>query len=390
MRFTRKSVASLVLPPGKPYAIFWDSELPGFGVRLNPTSKVWVVQYRVGGQSRRETIGRLETISLDSARDAARNTLARVQLGGDPRAEKSEAAAIRALTFQSAVDRYLKSAADRLKTRSYTEVSRHLSKDWAAFAKLPLKTINRTLISSTLEGIAEASGPIAANRARASLSALYSFALSLGLCDQNPVIGTIKPGREIARDRVLSDLDIAAIWNACNTNDHGCIVKLLLLTGQRRDEVGDMRWSEIDLGSAIWTLPSPRTKNGKSHEVPLSLQSLVILQGRTRIVGRDHVFGNGQNGFSGWSKAKASLDGRLAELPNPPAPWRIHDLRRTAATKMASLGVAPHIVEAVLNHISGSRAGVAGIYNRATYREEKRAALDTWARHLDQVISKWN
>lgn len=386
MRFTRKNLSALVLPPGKPYAIFWDTELAGFGIRLNPTGRVWVVQYRVAGKTRRETIGRIEAVSIEVARKRARDILAAVQLGRDPRAEKAAAKAQQALVFKSLVDRYLKGAVERLKPRSYEEVERHLSKNWRCFATNPVGNIDRGQISLALEEMAQSHGPIAANRARASLSALFSFALSLGLVDQNPVVGTIRPGREIKRDHVIRDANLATIWQHCRDSDYGRIIKLLLLTGQRRDEVGNMRWSELDLDNAMWTLPSSRTKNGRPHEVPLSVQSVTILRHAPRILVREYVFGVGKSGFSGWSKSKASLDRRLSQLAQSVPPWRVHDLRRTAATGMASLGVAPHVVEAVLNHVSGARAGVAGIYNRATYRDEKRDGLDRWGARIESII----
>jgi integrase len=385
MRFTRKNLALLVLPPGKPYAIVWDPELAGFGLRLNPTGRVWVVQYRVAGQTRRETIGRVEAISIDVARNRAKETLASVQLGRDPRSEKEAAKAQLALTFKAVVDRYLKGAAQRLKPRSFEEVGRHLSKDWSCFASLPIGRPDRGGISLQLEEIAQSRGPIAANRARASLSTLYAFALGLGLVERNPVVGTIKPGREIKRDHVVENVHITSLWQACGNSDHGRIVKLLLLTGQRRDEVGKMLWSEIDLEKAMWTLPSSRTKNGRQHEIPLPKQAVAIISSMPRVLGRDHVFGTGRSGFSGWSKAKLALDARIAALPAFVSPWRIHDLRRTAATGMATLGVQPHVVEAILNHVSGARAGVAGIYNRATYREEKREGLAQWADFIEGI-----
>lgn len=390
MLFTRKNLGALTLPPGKPYAIFWDPELAGFGIRLNPSSRVWVVQYRIAGQTRRETIGRVETISIEAARKAARETLARVQLGGDPRAEKAAAHAQLALTFQAIADRYLKNAAGRLKSRSYAEVHRHISKDWGRFSSIPLDVIDRGRISLALEEIAEQSGPIAANRARASLSALYSFAMSVGLCEQNPVIGSIKPGRETSRDHVISPTDLSAIWRLSGEQDYGRIVKMLILTGQRRDEIGNMLWSEIDLDEGMLALPASRTKNGRPHEVPLSARSIAILSSVPRKLGNDHVFGMGQSGFSGWSKSKAALDRRLALDARVVPPWRLHDLRRTAATGMATLGVQPHVVEAILNHLSGTRAGVAGVYNRATYREEKRSALEMWANHIESSLDDEN
>lgn len=387
MKFSRKTLSALVLPPGKPYEIHWDSELSGFGIRLNPSSTVWVIQYRVGGKTRRETIGRVEVISLDAAKDRAKATLARVQLGADPGAEKAKAKAQRVLTFRAVADRYLKNASERLKPRSLVEVSRHLAKDWKCFADLPISTINRGLISARLEDIAESKGPIAANRARATLSSLYSFAIGLGLCEQNAVIGTIKPGREVKRDYVLPDGDISRVWRACGSSEYGNIIKLLILTGQRRDEIGGMLWSEMDLDKATWTLPASRTKNRRSHEVPLSSQCLAILASVPRILGRDHLFGSGRHGFSGWSKAKATLDARIARLSASVHDWRVHDLRRTTATGMATLGSQPHVVEATLNHISGAKAGVAGIYNRATYRDEKRVALNLWADHIERLVT---
>lgn len=387
MRLTRKAIAALTLPKDKPYLIIWDDELPSFGIRINPSSKVWVVQYRINGNSRRETIGRADAISPEMARESAKKTLARVQLGADPHAERAEAEARRIVTLEKVASRYLVSAQARLKPRSYAEVSRHLSVHWASLKPLPVQKINRSLVAAKLEEIAQQNGPIAANRARATLSALYSYALGMGIADHNPVVGTLKSGVETSRDRVLSDREIAVIWNACKDNDYGRIVRTLLLTAQRRDEVGKMNWSEVDLESAVWALPAERTKNGRPHEVPLSEQTVVLLSQTPRVLNRRPIFGAGSDGFSGWSKAKVELDSRIkAALPSI-TPWRIHDLRRTAATGMANLGVPPHVIEAVLNHVSGSRAGVAGIYNRATYLDEKREALKHWGKHVHKLIS---
>lgn len=387
MRLTRKAIATLTLPKDKPYLIVWDDELPGFGVRLNPTGKVWVVQYRANGKSRRETIGRVDAIAPEMARDNARKTLARVQLGADPHAEKAEAAARRAVTFDRVSTRYLQNAQGRLKPRSFEEVNRHLTKHWASLKELPLRSINRALIAAKLDDIAQQNGPIAANRARAALSALYSYALGMGLADHNPVVGTLKLGEEIKRDHVLSDHEVAAVWKASGDYDYGRIIRLLMLTGQRRDEVGSMRWPEIDLEKAIWTLPAERTKNHRVHEIPLSKLAVSILDSTPRFIGRDIVFGSEKGGFSGWSKAKLELDLELQPLRPPIKPWRIHDLRRTAATGMANNGVSPHVVDAVLNHVSGTRAGVAGIYNRATYREEKAAALTLWSNYVSRIVT---
>src|SRR5262249_52908513 len=159
-----------------------------------------------------------------------------------------------------------------------------------------------------------------------------------------------------------TDKELATLWNSLPDNDYGRIVRLLILTGCRRDEIGSLRWSEIDRDARLIALPGERTKNGRIHDVPLSKAALEIIDATPRRVDRDFVFGEGKGGFSGWSKAKAALDTQLNLKP-----WRLHDLRRTASTRMADAGVQPHIIEAVLNHISGHKAGVAGVYNRSTY-----------------------
>jgi integrase len=231
---------------------------------------------------------------------------------------------------------------------------------------------------------------------------MFVWAMGEGLVDSNPVIGTNKPEEPKARDRVLTDAELAEIWAACRDDDFGRIVKLLLLTGQRRDEIGDLAWNEIDLERGVIELAVERTKNKRPHIVPVAPVAAAILEKaphRARPKGAvDYVFGeSGSGGFSGWSKAKAALDRRINDAraragagePQPIADWRLHDLRRTTATAMADkLGVLPHIIEAVLNHVSGHKAGVAGVYNRAIYLPEKKAALARWAEHLEAVVRR--
>jgi integrase len=194
---------------------------------------------------------------------------------------------------------------------------------------------------------------------------------------------------------VLTDEELKTVWDHAGDGDFGSIVRLLILTGQRREEVGGMRWSELNLSHALWNIGAQRTKNGIAHDVPLSSMAAEILTSRPRQEDRDLVFGSRDGPFQGWSKAKAALDARLlaaARLEHGPKasmqPWRVHDLRRTVATRLAELGVLPHVVEAVLNHVSGHRAGVAGVYNRATYASEKRKALDLWAAHVEALVGK--
>jgi integrase len=216
---------------------------------------------------------------------------------------------------------------------------------------------------------------------------MFAWAIGEGLCESNPVINTNKAVEEKPRNRVLEDAELAAVWKAAPDNDYGKIIKLLMLTGQRRDEIGGLRWDELkdtdDAGKARIELPDTRTKNGMPHLIPLSDDALAILQGITQVDEREFVFGRGQGGYAGWSKGKTTLD-RASGVKD----WTVHDLRRTAATRMAENGVLPHVIEAVLNHISGHKAGVAGIYNRSTYETEKRAALDTLASYIRTAVAK--
>jgi integrase len=230
---------------------------------------------------------------------------------------------------------------------------------------------------------------------------MFNWAMREGFdIPANPVFGTNRPAEPKSRQRVLTDGELAEIWFACRDDDHGRIIKLLALTGQRRDEIGGMRWSEIDEDKKLWTIPGFRTKNHREHIVPLSDSALVLVAASPRRTDRDYVFGDGprrnggdERGFSGWSKAKAALDQRILEVrqqTDPKAkrlPWRLHDLRRTCATVMADrLGVLPYLVEAVLNHVSGHKAGVAGVYNRAQYEGEVRDALKRWAEHVKTIV----
>lgn len=390
MRLTKPNVARLTLPPGKSELLVFDDALPGFGLRIRAGGKrTWIAQYRVGSKQRRVSIGTVEALNADKAREAARGILAKVQLGGDPQTDKAGSRARAAVTFKTVAKSYLEDhAKPKLKPRSYEEVERHLTHHWAPLGELPLHQIKRGTVAARLSEIARERGPFAANRARASLSALFTWAMGEGLAESNPVIGTNKSAEEISRDHVLKDQELAAIWNACRDDDHGRIVRLLLLTGQRREEVGAMAISEIDVASALWTIPRDRTKNGLPHDVPLSEPALEVLRTAPRRDGRALVFGQGTGGFQGWSKAKAKLDNRIVEADEKVRPWRLHDLRRTVATRLGELGILPHVIEAVLNHVSGHKAGVAGVYNRATYAKEKRDALDLWATHLLGTIHK--
>jgi integrase len=392
MKLTASTLQKLKLPPGAADKIFFDDGLSGFGLRVRDGGKrTWIAQYRVGTKQRRVTLGTVENLDAQAARQRAKDVLSKVHLGGDPQTEKAERRAQASVTVGVMVERYLaERAAKRLKPRSFEEVERHLKKHWSALSGLPIRSVMRSDVAAQLGRIAKDNGPFASNRARAALSAFFSWAIGEGLVDATPVLGTNKATEEISRDRVLRDEELAAIWNEAGGGDYGAIVRLLILTGQRREEVGGMLRSEIDLEKRVWRIDAERTKNGLAHDLPLSSPAVEILRARERS-GRALAFGSREGPFQGWSNAKSALDRRvLTKLRETGAdgalkPWRLHDIRRTVATRMADLGVQPHVIEAVLNHISGHKAGVAGVYNRATYAAEKRHALDLWGAHLESL-----
>lgn len=230
----------------------------------------------------------------------------------------------------------------------------------------------------------------------AALSKLFGWLVAHRHLTLNPCQGVWRPDAPAARDRVLSEDEIRWFWLACDTLDEpfGPLLRLLLLTGQRRDEVTRLTWGELN--GDTWTIPAARTKNGRPHVVPLAPAARETIEAVRRVAGRpSFVFTTtGKTSVSGFSKAKLRLDAAmlaLAQERDPEAtiqPWRLHDLRRTAATSMAEIGISPHIVEAVLNHVSGHRAGVAGVYNRAAYATEKRIALERWAAHVLVLIAE--
>jgi integrase len=406
MKLTNATVHKLALPAGKSDHIVFDEQLPGFGIRLRAGgSKTWFVQYRINGGQARLKIGTRDKVDADEARKRARKALGQVQDGIDPRIDRQESRDKAAETFESVGKLYLAGAEKRLRERSFEEVKRHIEKLWAPLAGKSIHHIDRRMVARRMTEMANENGPAAANRARASLSAMFGWAMREGIVEANPVIGTNKAAEGDSRERVLTDGELAEVWAASRNDDHGRIVRLLALTGQRREEVGGMRWSELDLERCVWCLPAERTKNGRPHVVPLATPAVAILRSaplRSRLDGAvDRVFGEGEGGFSGWSKAKVGLNrrindaraqaakalGRRAAKPQPIANWRLHDLRRTVATVMADkLGVLPHVIEATLNHVGGHKAGVAGVYNRATYEAEKKMALVLWADHVRSIV----
>jgi integrase len=281
------------------------------------------------------------------------------------------------------VDEYLATKARTIRPKTLREVTRYLTGPYfRPMHVMALDKIGRKDVASRLVAIAREHSDVVAAKARDTLSALYVWALQEGFVESNPVIGTRKPPGNKPRERVLSDPELAAIWRACKHDDYGRIVRLLILLGARRAEIGGMAWSEVDIERGIWTLPAERSKNDRKHTLPLAPMALDIIKDVPRMVGRDQLFGvRSDAGFSTWDRHKDSLDQRSGING-----WTPHDLRRTVATRMADIGVQPHIIEQILNHQSGHKAGPAGIYNRSSYEREVRAALALWEDHVRTIV----
>ena len=325
MKLTQPNIARLRLPAGRSDAIFFDDDLPGFGLRLRSGGKrTWIVQYRIGSKQRRLTLGNVEKLRAEKAREEARNRLARVELGADPQQEKVAVRAAAHHTVGRLVDDYLarrhyETGADPLRRRSFELTELYLTKHWKPLHGSQVNKVDRFAVASRLSAIEADVSSTTAARARVALSTMFAWAIGQGIVDSNPVIGTNKPPEPEARDRVLTNAEIAEIWHACRDDSFGRVVKLLLLTGQRRSEVSGILWSEIDFDKSLWTIPPERTKNGREHIVPLAPMVVTILQVAPRLHrpngATDSVLGEGMGGFSGWSKAKAALDKRLPKMP---------------------------------------------------------------------------
>jgi integrase len=385
MKLDAKTVAAIALPPGKRDVIHFDEAMAGFGYRLRMGSRgrllrSWIVQYRYGGAHRRLLIGSAEVLGAEQARAAAKKVLAQVALGADPQGDRGERRGKDRLTLRAVTDEYV--ASKKARARTLYEVRRYLTGDYFRLLhSKPIDQVGQRDIAARLMVIERESGTATARKARAALSAMFVWAMKSGLVTANPAIGTPAPAAAPGRERVLSDDELARIWRACDDDDHGRIVKLLVLTGARRSEIGGIAWSELDLERGVWTLATARSKNHRPHALPIMPMMRHILDAVPHMVGRDQLFGARGAGFQTWSANKQRLD--AASGVND---WVVHDIRRSLATRMADLGVAPHIIEQILNHQSGYKRGPAGTYNRSIYEREVRAALALWSDHVRSIV----
>lgn len=376
-KLTTKQIESLPPSKGKRYEVR-DTQVTGLHVRVSHVGKkVFYLGIRVNGRMRRIKVGPYPVISLSEARERARSILHDIQLGQFEQ-DQPEPTPTLGEVIPLFIELYAKP-----RNRGWQETERILKK-FTTLDAVPIDQIKRPHVVRILDGIIAGGAPARANRALAAIKKLMNWSVDRGLLETSPIVGLKPPTKEVARDRVLSDEELLACWRGAGAEGFpfAQFLHLLILTGQRRGEVAEMRWSEIDFQTATWTIPAKRAKNASSHIVQLAPLAIDILKSVPRFLNCDFVFTTtGKTPISGFGRLKRRLD--IAVGPDA-EDWRLHDVRRTVATNMAMMGVQPHIIEAVLNHKTGIVSGVAAVYNRHAYQDEKREALEKWADYVKQ------
>jgi integrase len=384
IRLTKSAIDAL--PASKSDVVYWDTGCPGFGVKVTPKGrKVFIVLYRTGGAGsklRKYTIGPYGRVTLHQARVAAQKVFAARVEGRDPAAEKREAK--RRVVADRVEDLLETFIVQRLsQNRSGGEISRLLrreaGKPWAGRS---IHEISKRDVVEVIAAIEQRGAPVAANKTLKSIKTFLRWCVGRAVLDQSPAEGVPLPAKEVARDRVLDDDELARVILAARQIEgpYGGIVEFLALTGQRREEVARLTWQELDLTRRVWMIPKSRTKNAKGHVVHLSDQSMAVLSRAAQT--EPYVFSLlGTKPFQEFSRAKRRLD----ELSGVTG-WRLHDLRRTCVSGMARLGIAPHVADKILNHQSGTISGVAAVYQRHEFLSERQEALERWGTHIAHVM----
>ncbi|MGO9943047.1 MAG: tyrosine-type recombinase/integrase [Rhodoblastus sp.] len=397
MKLTQRRIDALECPANRRDMMVFDDEQPGLGVRVTVSGgKSFLAQYTLAGAKRRVPLGSCSAISLASAREAVRAILGDVARGRDPAGERKEAAAEtkrKAAHVALSLDALLKHwEAIHLADKRQSYASEAVRAVRFAFEKqlqAPAADLDRMDVVRVLDALSKQGKAAMAARTAAYGRACYQWAVKRGSITANPFANLPLAAVE-KRERVLTDQELRAVWLAtAGPGSFNAIVRMLMLTGQRREEVAGMTWVEVAPDLSTWTIPASRAKNGVAHVVPLNPQAQAILAAATRLEPRDDktsweselVFPGLRGPFNGFGKSKSALDS--ASLVKD---WRLHDLRRTMATGLQKLGVRLEVTEAVLNHVSGSRAGIIGIYQRHDYAAEKRAALTAWGECLVAII----
>ena len=368
-----------------------DLKQPGLRLIVQTSdARSWALRYRFGGRSAKLTLGGYPSLGLATARNKAAKAAASLADDVDPGALKKAAKAVsepKLDLIENVVESFIKRYAQRqTRENTWRETERLLTREVVSqWRGRSIAAIRRRDVVSLLDPIADRA-PIVANRTFSALRKMFGWAVERGLIETSPCVGVRPPSKETSRERTLDDAEIAALWQATAEIAYpfGPLVRMLLLTGARLREAGEARWPEVDLEAKTWTIPRERSKNDVASEVPLSPQMLAILESLPHFEGCDFIFTiDARRPIGGFHRGKRRLDALMA----PATPFTLHDLRRTCASGMAGLGIAPHIVEAVLNHKSGTIKGVAAVYNRYSYATEKRAALERWADHIERLVT---
>ncbi len=371
-----------IKPPSIGRVEYFDGMLPGFGLRVTERGhKSWIVFFRVGGRQRRLTLGSYPALTLADARKGARDALRQAAEGIDPADDRKRRKAERSSdTFAAVAADFVEKHAKR-RNRSWAQTDRLIKKELLpAWGQRPIASIARRDMLDLLDQIIDRGSPALANKVLGTAKTLFYWALDRDIIDANPIARIKPPAPVVRRERTLNDDEIVALWSAWEKMEHphGRFLQLLLVTAQRRSEVANMRWKDVDVENQLWTIPAEFNKSGRTHEVPLSPFAVEIIQGLPRTHEEWLLPTRVGKPISGFTPCKQ----RAVELSGI-ADWRFHDLRRTAATNMARLGVSVHTISRVLNHVEG---GVTSIYDRHSYLPEKRHALETWSRKLVSLI----
>ena len=365
-----------------------DAHMPGLYLVVQPSgAKSWAVRYRSAGQPRKHTLGSYPAIDLKSARSLASSALRAVSEGRDPAREKAMERTIVPNTVEAVMNRFIElhcRRANRPRTIEGTQqlLDLHVLPRWR---RRLIRDITRRDVLDLLDAIVESGRPVAANRVLSAIRKLFNWAIERDIIPASPCAGVKKPTPEKSRDRVLTDSELREVWISAGhiRGPFGALVHLLILTGQRRDEVARIEWSEVNLKAGLWTLPKHRSKNGESHDIPLSHPAIAILQALPRIGDRLVLTTDGETPSSNYAKNKKRLD---ALLPPDMSAWWLHDIRRTVASGLAKLGINLPVIEKVLNHASGSFAGIVAVYQRHDFADEKRRALDAWGAFVSDLV----
>ena len=384
LKLTKRVIDELA--PGPSDAFYWDTDTTGLALKVTPKGKkTFLVQYRPGGRgtpTRKYFLGQCGPVTLHKARAGASRVLGLRADGRDPALERQKAKLVSASNkFSDVADEFLSKHASQ--NRTAKETARIIKRDALPMWKnRSVHDIGKRDISDLLDTIVERGAPVMANRTLAAVRKLFNWSVSRGIIQVSPCAGIGAPQREKARDRVLSDDELIAIFNAAREmgGAFGAIIQTLILTAQRRNEVSGMTWSELDLDNNQWEIPGARTKNEKPHFVHLSAPAAAVITS----IPNAGVFvftSNGKTPFSGFSKSKKRLD-ELSEISD----WRLHDIRRTVTSGMAQLRIAPHVADKILNHQSGTISGVAAVYQRHEFLDERKTALDAWGRHVEFLL----